>query len=200
MRTNFRLAFFALASLSLAAIALPARADAPDAAAPVKETRRQHLAPNTLYAEGFGAGLLYSLNYERIVARDQLGLRVGVETLSFSSSSSDVSARARIVIVPLTASYLGIRSGSHVLELGGGASVMYATASAQGFGTTASASGVTPLGVAMAGYRYHPLDDGGFNFRVGAMALVGRGLGSSDGQSDRIGVAPWFYLSAGASF
>ena len=34
----------------------------------------------------------------------------------------------------------------------------------------------------------------------GAMALVGKGLGLSATEPDKIGVLPWLYLSLGASF
>jgi hypothetical protein len=52
----------------------------------------------------------------------------------------------------------------------------------------------------MVGYRLHPVGDAGFMFRVGAMALVGKGLSLSTGDPEKIGVLPWLYLSLGASF
>ncbi|MGH7435564.1 MAG: hypothetical protein ACREOE_05790 [Gemmatimonadales bacterium] len=66
--------------------------------------------------------------------------------------------------------------------------------------------GAEPFGVAFIGYRFHPEGHGGFQLRVGAMALVGNGfaLSGSDppnyGDAERFGVVPWAYMSVGASF
>jgi hypothetical protein len=58
-----------------------------------------------------------------------------------------------------------------------------------------------PYGTAMVGYRIHPLEGAGFNFRVGAMAIGGSGLSlSAPTDPTAFGVIPWLYLSMGASF
>ena len=60
---------------------------------------------------------------------------------------------------------------------------------------------MTAMGTAIVGYRIHPVGGSGFHFRVGAMALIGKGLSLSKGAApDAIGVLPWPYLSLGASF
>ena len=59
----------------------------------------------------------------------------------------------------------------------------------------------TVYGDALVGYRIHPVDGAGFQFRIGLMALVGRGLSlSAEADPTDIGVLPWGYLSLGASF
>jgi hypothetical protein len=157
-------------------------------------------APNSIYLEGLGAGLAYSINYERLVVED-LGVRAGLSYLSLSASAGDSSASASLTTIPVTVSYLGVGSKHHILELGGGMSFLLASAASSGFGRSSSGSGLGVLPDAMIGYRLHPVGHAGFQFRVGAMAFFGKGLGfSSDRDPDAIGVLPWFYLSLGASF
>lgn len=179
--------------------ASPAPAEAPQKAA----EEGDHPAPNSIYLEGLGAGILYSVNYERMVI-DELGVRLGFGYTSVggsvSSGSMTTSASASLLMIPITASYLGIRSGKHALELGGGTTIAYASGSASGIGASASGAGVLPYGIAMVGYRLHPVDHAGFQFRVGAMAVVGQGLALSNPNPSSLGVLPWGYLSLGASF
>ena len=68
-------------------------------------------------------------------------------------------------------SYLGIRAGSHALEVGGGVNFMYFSGSAATFDATAMSSGVIPVGSLTAGYRYSN-PDGGFVFRAGYTPLL----------------------------
>ena len=163
-----------------------------------------HPAPNSIYLEGLGAGLAYSLNYERMVT-DDVGVRGGFSYMSFGASATAngqtvSSAQATFITIPLTVSYIGIRGRSSSLELGGGATLAYASGSASGLGSSASGSGMMPYGVAMVGYRLHPVDHAGFQLRVGLMAIAGEGLGLSNPNPSSFGVLPWGYLSLGASF
>jgi hypothetical protein len=160
-------------------------------------------APNSIYAEGLGAGLAYSINYERMVL-DDLGVRAGMSYLSMSASVSSgtasSSASASFLSFPITASYIGIRSGKHSLELGGGVTLTRSSGSGSSFGMTASGSGMSGIGTAMIGYRIHPVDRAGFQFRIGLMALAGKGLGLDTTDPSAFGVLPWGYISMGASF
>jgi len=178
----------------------PVDAAAPQMAAPKTEMK---LAPNSIYAEGLGAGLAYSLNYERLVA-DEVAVRAGFSYMSFGASATangqTTSASATFMTFPITASYLGVRSGKHALELGGGATLISASGSASGIGASAEGSGFSALGTTMVGYRIHPLEGAGFNFRVGGMAVMGKGVGFNVTDPTAFGVMPWFYLSLGASF
>jgi hypothetical protein len=189
------------------AAAVPAP-PAPQAAAPAPPAGEapaahsgDHPSPNSVYLEGLGAGLDYSLNYERVLF-DQLALRAGVSYLSFQPAvpPGTVSATVTYVTVPVTASYIGIRKGSSALELGGGGMVVYTSGAASALGVSASGGGVLPAAVVMVGYRLHPVDHAGFQFRVGVMALMGEAFGLSAADPTRFGVIPWPYISFGASF
>ncbi|MCA1826959.1 MAG: hypothetical protein ABR567_14770 [Myxococcales bacterium] len=158
-------------------------------------------ANNSFFVEGGGPGLLYSLNYERIVEND-FGLRVGFSYTSFSASASSggstASASAAIITVPVIASYLGVSSGSNALEMGAGGTLVYASGSASGTGLASSGSGMMGLGTVILGYRRQPVD-GGFQFRIGLEALVGKGLSLSNPDPNSFGVLPWMYMSLGFS-
>lgn len=162
-------------------------------------------ALNSIYVEGLGPALAYSLNYERLVIND-LGVRAGLSFISFSASVSAENAgsqttSADLWIFPVTASYLGISAGKHALELGGGPTFLYitGTTSESTFGLKASASGMTVLGDILIGYRIHP-ENGGFQFRTGFTGLFGNGLAEDDMHQPTVGFLPWFYISLGACF
>lgn len=187
------------ASSADAQVQVKDKPSAPEAVSPEEGPKR---ALNSIYAEGLGAGLVYSINYERLVTED-IGVRAGFSYLGFSASASDgqttASASASFITIPVSVSYLGVGSKHHILELGGGASMLFASGSASGVGYSASGSGVGVLPEVMVGYRLHPVDGAGFQFRVGTMAFFGKGVGFSD-NADSVGVLPWLYLSMGASF
>jgi hypothetical protein len=167
--------------------------------APPPEQEERAPMPNSLYVEGLGAGLYYSLNYERRVIED-LAVRIGFGYVSMSASAGSSSASSSVLTIPITASYLGIRGVSSGLELGGGATLIYASSTASSGGLTAFSSGMGAVGTVMVGYRYHPAGRAGFNFRVGLMALLGRGLSLSAADPTAFGMLPWGYISMGASF
>src|SRR5689334_9560297 len=146
----------ATAPMSIQPTARPVDAAAPQAAPPVRTEPK--FAENTIYAEGLGAGLVYSLNYERMVA-ESVGVRAGFSYMSFGASATvgneTSSASATFMTFPITASYLGIRSGKHALELGGGATLISASGTASGVGVSSSGSGFGALGDLLVGYRIH---------------------------------------------
>ena len=159
-------------------------------------------APNSVFLEGMGSGLFYSVNYERRVI-DDLGVRAGLSYLSVSSTASNgsttASASSSYLTIPLTVSYLGVRGRKSGLEVGGGLTLAYSSGSASTGVSSASGSGMAPIGTFMVGYRLHPVDHAGFQFRVGLMALAAKGL-SFDPDPNKVGVLPWFYMSFGAGF
>jgi hypothetical protein len=193
--------FFARTALALAlfACATPALADRGGSLSLPSDRS----ANNSFYVDGMGPGLLYSINYERIV-EDDFGLRVGFSyiplTGTASSGGSSASGSVTIMNFPVTASYLGLRSGNHALEMGGGGVLVTASGSAQGSGMSVSGSGATIFGTAFLGYRRQP-PDGGFLFRIGIEALAGKGLAlnSTSYDAGKVGVIPWMYLSFGAT-
>jgi hypothetical protein len=181
--------------------AKPADTAAPQAAQPKTEPK---FAQNSLFAELAGAGGIYSINYERMVA-DEVAVRAGFSYLSMSASVSaggdTASSSTTLMTFPITASYLGVHSGKHALELGGGTTLISSSGTASGTGVSASGSGFGALGTAMVGYAIHPIDGAGFNFRIGALMLMGKGVSLSAAHDPTaFGVAPWGYLSLGASF
>lgn len=211
-RAVFTLAFVSAALASPAAwadaAATPAGAPAsataatPPAATPAAASGETAAAdkpsPNTIYAEGLGAAIAYSINYERRVI-DDLGVRAGFSYLSFSASAGTASSSASLMSFPITASYLGVRGRKSGLEVGGGVNLMYASGAGSSLGRESSSSGLGALPLAMIGYRLHPVDGAGFNFRVGLMAFAGSGVGFS-AKAGEFGFLPWGYISFGASF
>jgi hypothetical protein len=149
--------------------------------------------------------MIGSVNYERMVIPD-VGVRVGFGYFSSSSSVSTsagtASSSVTYLFFPVTASYIGLRSGRHSLEVGGGATLLSVSGSGSFLGAHASSSGLIPYGDVLLGYRLQPTGGkAGFMFRVGAMALVGKGFSfSSNADPEKIGVIPWGYISFGASF
>lgn len=138
-------------------------------------------ANNLVYLEALGPGLFYSVNYERMF--DNLSARVGIGYFSHIESEERVS----FLTIPITASYLGIRSNQHIFEMGAGATVVHATAGASTFVETGTSSLTTLLPTVLAGYRYQL--DPGFVLKVGGSAMFNRSK-----------VLPWPYLAAGGTF
>lgn len=173
----------------------------PDAPEQAKQDNKP--APNSVFLEGLGAGLFYSINYERRVI-DDLGVRAGFGyvslTTSASAGSTKATASASYLTIPITASYLGVRGRKSGLEVGGGATLAYASGAVSSGINSASGSGMKAFGTLMVGYRLHPVDRAGFQFRVGVMALAAKGLSITDPNPTKFGVLPWFYMSGGASF
>lgn len=169
------------------------------------DPEESHPAPNAVYVEGLGAGLFYSINYERRII-DDVGVRAGFSYVSYGASvttgSGTSSSSVSFLTFPIGASYLGIRGGKHALELGGGVSLTYASGTSSSLGSSASGSGVGAFGNVLVGYMLHPVDHAGFNFRVGVMALMGPGFNvfGEPGELGNFGVLPWGYISFGAGF
>lgn len=160
-------------------------------------------APNSVFFEGLGAGLYYSINYERRVI-DDVGVRAGLSYLSLSTTSRSgdtrVSTHASYVTIPITVSYLGVRGRRSGLEVGGGLTLAYAAGTSSTGVSSTSGSGMTPFITGLVGYRLHPVDGAGFQFRVGLTALMAKGLSLSSPNPNRFGVLPWPYISFGAGF
>jgi hypothetical protein len=147
----------------------PAPAEAPAASAPPASARE---APNVVFAEALGSGLLYSVNYERIIDKWNVGLRGGVSYFTYAVSSYGASGNLTLVTFPVVASYyFSLRN--HHLQLGLGATVLYTGVATDSQGTKfdgeRSGAGVAVTGV--VGYRYLPRD-GGVSFGLGFTPLL----------------------------
>jgi hypothetical protein len=151
-------------------------------------------ANNSIYIEGLGPGILYSINYDRNFG-DFAG-RVGFSYIGLSASSSSSSggteAHASWITVPLTLTYLGIGSKKNMFELGAGVTVVHVGAGASTFATTnaesASDSATLLFGNMVFGYRLQP-PDGGFLLRAGLSPIFGHGV-----------FIPLPYLALGGTF
>lgn len=144
-------------------------AEVAPAAAPESVPRT---ASNVVFAEALGSGLLYSVNYERIIDRWNVGLRGGISYFTYAVSSYGSSGNLTLVSIPLLASYyFGWRS--HNLQLGLGATVLYTGVATDSRGTSFSGerSGAGLAASGVVGYRYIPRD-GGITFGVGFTPLV----------------------------
>lgn len=136
--------------------------------APVAAGAQERTARNGLYVELGGSAGAWSLNYERFVT-DDVSLRVGG---SYMSVTDSLRTSVSLATFPLTASYLGLRSGSHAFELGAGVVFASASISSTSAGVEAFGSGV--IGTAIVGYRLAP-PAGGFNLRIAFTPLFGSG-------------------------
>ena len=194
---------------ALALCAVPALAEQQSNAARMNPIRQDPMtsgegdrtAQNNVFLEAGGPGLLYSINYERIIEND-FGLRAGFSWQSFSASvssgTSTANGSATFMTFPVLVDYLGISSGNNVLEIGAGGTAVHASGSASGTGIAAAGSGMMVLGTAIIGYRRQPVN-GGLQFRIGVEALMGKGLALSNPDPNSFGVLPWMYLSLGFS-
>jgi hypothetical protein len=146
----------------------------------------ERTAQNSVYVELLGNGLLYSLNYDRML-NENFSVRVGLMYFSVKAQAEADTASANVMLFPILANYL-IGPGNHKLEIGAGPLILYASAKADIGGDSASASGVALAGTAVFGYRYVP-KDGGFTFRAGFTPVFSQN-----------GFAPWLGLSFGYVF
>jgi hypothetical protein len=145
-------------------------------------------ANNVLSVELAGNAGIYSVNYERFFT-DDIAARIGFGYISLTATSGSESASASVLFVPLMASYMGIGSADHKLELGAGPLFVSASASVSGVGSSAAhGSGFGVAGTATLGYHYVP-HDGGFDFKIAFTPIFGAG-----------GFLPWGGLGLGYVF
>ena len=122
-------------------------------------------APNSLHLELLGNGLIYSLNYERMIV-ESFGARIGIGYLQVKEIDGD--DQASLTTVPVMVTYL-LGSKSSKLELGVGICYINISADIEEFlGVEESET----LGTATFGYRYQR-SDGGLLFRIGVTPFFG---------------------------
>lgn len=142
-------------------------------ASPAQPEARPRTALNDIFFEALGSGLLYSLNYERIIDKWNIGLRAGASYFTYAVSSYNRSGNLTLVSFPVLASYYyGFWRGHH-LQFGLGATLLYTGVATDSLGTSfdAERSGVGVAASAVIGYRYMPRD-GGVSFGIGFTPLV----------------------------
>lgn len=164
--------------LVFAAPSAPPADDASSPAAPLTQeptTTTARTAKNVIFAEALGSGLLYSVNYERLIEAwlgGHVGLRAGASYFTYGVSSYGRSGNLVLVSFPIVASYYyGWRS--HYAQLGLGATILYTGVATDSEGTKfeneRSGAGIAAAGV--IGYRFMPRD-GGITFGVGFTPLL----------------------------
>lgn len=162
----------------------PAASDARDEVGPVSSPH------NLIFLELGGNGILYSINYDRALAGG-FTIRVGVGHLAEGANpiATEQTELASLGAVGLPVLLNYVRgTGSHRLELGAGATVLYTSARASTRYRAATPATITPLATALIGYRYVPRG-GGFTYRAGFTPLI-----------STAGVLPWGGLSVGYLF
>lgn len=139
---------------------------------PPREPAPKEPARNAIFAEVLGNGLLYSINYERMVPDWNIGLRAGASFIAYQVSDASGSGALRLISFPIVASYYW-GTTAHKLQLGLGATILSFAASTDSTGTKFSGD-VDGLGVAataVVGYRYWPYEHG-ISFGIGFTPLL----------------------------
>lgn len=125
---------------------------------------------HAVYAELFGQGILYSLNYDYRF-RENMSVRAGFSSWSINPLWLLMTGKLSFTGFPVTANYL-LGNGDHRLETGLG--FMPATITVEGndifFGAEIHEKETVVFGTATAAYRVQP-EDGGFLFRIGLTPL-----------------------------
>jgi len=150
----------------------------------------ERTANNSIYIEGLGPGILWSVNYDRNFG-DFAG-RAGFGYVSLSAGGGTSEAHASLITVPLTITYLGIGSKKNMFEIGGGVTILHAGAGVSSFAVddkkTESSSTTLFLGNMVFGYRLQPPENG-FLLRTGISPIFGGGA-----------FIPLPYLALGGTF
>jgi hypothetical protein len=151
---------------------------------------QERTAMNGLYVEGFGPGLFYSFNYDRVISDIALRIGIGYITLGVSNLNGTQRTNTYVWTLPFDINYIGIGSKKHIFELGAGATVIGIGPGASTLGglETTNDSKTFIYGHLNIGYRLQP-PSGGFMLRTGISPLIGAG-----------GFLPWPYIALGATF
>lgn len=140
-------------------------------------------SPNSIYLELGGNGLIYSLNYDRLVT-ESMGVRAGIGYLQLNAKAGSGTDKASVTTIPIMVHYL-LGSRSSKLELGAGVCIISAAAD---ISKTGGVEESATLGTATFGYRYQRADEG-MTFRAGVTPFFGS-----------IGFQLWFGLGFGYGF
>jgi hypothetical protein len=128
------------------------------------------------YAELFGAGGLYSFNYDQRFTKTEkgIGFRAGFSLFGGSFFDDEEGDDVGLVVILPIGLNLLVGGKGHYFESGLGATPVFAT------------GGGGVAGFAQLGYRYQPYQKQGFTFRANLTPIVGEGTGLL-----------WFGLSGG---
>jgi hypothetical protein len=118
-------------------------------------------ANNSFFAQLGGAGLFYSINYERIFGDSDVSLRLGFGYIHLDGNIFGHSFDEEDIALPLLLNYYVGLGGPHKIQVGLGFTLLYQ----QYDGDNPIATRTTLNFSTALGYRYLP-GDGGFNFGV----------------------------------
>jgi hypothetical protein len=127
------------------------------------------IASNTIFFELGSNGILYSINYDRLITKS-FSIRIGYAYYTISNSSIQFDA----TVIPIIANYL-YGDGNSKLELGAGITFVPTTSiklSGFIFGSNTVNPGPIRFLTSVIAYRYHPIE-GGLNFRIGLTPTIG---------------------------
>ena len=136
------------------------------------------LAYNSVFVEAGGPGILYSLNYDRMLS-EMFSVRAGGTYIRFHELHDDGAAH---LLVPIVGNFL-LGSQNHKFEVGLGVVPGWAFGFHRG-----DDAGFQFNEVALAGYRYAP-SRGGISFRANVEAI-----------HLKAGILPWAGASVGRDF
>jgi hypothetical protein len=140
-------------------------------------------AYNSIYVEVAGSGLLWSINYDRLLG-ENVALRFGLGYVYLST----LSIGSHLLTLPLVVTGL-VGAPEHKFEFGAGAVPFYLSDPVNGSTyKVLGRTGFSAMGTVVVGYRYQP-EDAGFMFRIGFTPLF----------SDK-DFLPWPGLSLGGTF
>jgi len=125
---------------------------------------------NAIYFEALGPGILYSINYERMVSNN-VSIRIGYSSWQVTTPFL-ITSSVSFTGIPVMVNFLQ-GDGNSKLELGAGIEfVQYSsTSSFLGYDPTTN-TGSGNVVILSFGYRYQPMG-GGIQFRVGIDPVIG---------------------------
>lgn len=151
--------------------------------------------PNAIYVELFGNGILYSINYDRLLSTNgnlKISARVG-----FSYVDIDLFDEIKGTVIPIE--FLGWMGNKRHLEFGVGLSSQFVEVKDVSIlGPTQQVTSNAYYLTGRVGYRRQK-PDGGFVFRAGFVPMFLLSESNSDASS-RSEFVPWFGLSFGYAF
>jgi len=163
-----------------------------------QETSSFEASPNSVYVELIGNGIMYSVNYDRVIkTRDRMkfSARIG-----FSYVDIGLFDEIEGVVVPIE--LLGWIGDKGHFEFGAGLSSQFVTLEDDSLlgGPSERYDSQAYYLTGRLGYRLQK-PDGGFLFRAGFVPMVLLGENNSERvSSDRPSFVPWFGFSFGYSF
>ena len=159
--------FLLILLLSLTMPSMPSHAQQADAMPDSTREAASASARNALYVELLGAGLLYSINYDRhLIGR--MHARVGYATFGSGFGSGD----SNLHLVPVQLMF--VSDAQDALEIGAGVTMIVDRGrnAIRPHDSSAPSSNLKAMASFSVGYRYQPIESG-FLFRIGFTPFIG---------------------------